>query len=192
MKWYCKSGLNVQYSKHWPRVFTTILNIADAESQVVRAWAEMALKSDFKPKLEIVYSVSLWVSSLLQSQQASAPELASQNIGLKVSNPSSAQLAAVAGGDMDQGQRILQGPCGSTRAPKSPVTRNHGVYGWPDAQRWHSHCGPCGEVESRVKAAPGQLSLGYPSLVPDSGSSDRAGTRGSWGYSLCGVWNWAG
>lgn len=97
-----------------------------------------------------------------------------------------------AGGGMDWGQRILRGPCGSTRAPKSPVTRNNGVYGWPDAQRWHSHCGPRGEVESSVKAAPGQLSLGYPSLVPDSGSSDRAGTRGSWGYSLCGVWNWAG
>ncbi|KAF4788150.1 hypothetical protein TURU_163360 [Turdus rufiventris] len=53
----------------------------------------MALKSDFKPKLQIVYSVSLSVSSLLQSQQASAPELASQHMGLKVSNPSSAQLS---------------------------------------------------------------------------------------------------
>lgn len=115
------------------------------------AWAaygaEVALKSDFKPKLQIVNSMSLSVSSLLQSQPARAPELTLQRTDLEVGSPSSAHLTAVGGGDMDKGQRILQGPCGSTRAPGSAVTRNSEVYGWSDARRWHSHRGPCGEVE---------------------------------------------
>lgn len=114
----------------------------------------MALMSDLKTKLQIVYSVSLSVSSLLQSQQAPASELASCHTGLKLGNPSSAHLGVVAHGDMDKGLRILQSPCGSTWASKSPVRRNSEVYGWwSEAQRWHSHCGPCGEVESSVRAA---------------------------------------
>lgn len=125
-----------------PRSFHYLLNVADAER--VELWehglhvthgAGTALKSDLKPKLEIVYSVSLSVSSLLQSKQASASELASGHISLKVGNLSSAHLSVVACGDMDMGQRILQGPCGFTRAPKSPVTRIDEVYERSDAQR---------------------------------------------------------
>lgn len=138
----CKSGLNFQNSKHCLRVFTTILNVADVER--IELWerglhvthgAGIVLKLDLKPKLQIVYSVSL-------SGIFTAPEQTnhcfraclwahlSESGQALVSPPQCCCM-----GDMDTGQRILQGPCGSTRAPKSPVTRNDEVYEQSDAQR---------------------------------------------------------
>lgn len=94
ISWYHKSDLNFQNQKHCVRLFTSILDLADAQG--AKLWehglhltrgAGMASKSDPKPDLLIVCSGSLTLTSPFQGKQASTSEVASEHVCLQCGQP---------------------------------------------------------------------------------------------------------
>ena len=108
----------------------------------------MASKSDPKPDLLIICSGSLTLSSRFQSKQASTSEVASEfvcSVGNLSYNPSQ---SCGDGMCMVLGRR-------STKAPKSPATRNNEIYEQSDDLSLDCLGGPCGYTEPNFMAALG-------------------------------------